>query len=268
MANSGSPASDATAGAVTDFYEGLASHYHLVYGDRWDEAVESQGAALDRLIRTLRPAAHDVLDCSCGIGTQAIGLARLGYHVHGTDLSPRSIDRARREAARLGAHLTFDVADFRELAQVTGEFDVVISCDNSIPHLMSDDDILQALRAMRAKLRPGGLLLISIRDYDRGMVERPAIGPTLLITGPPRRVMVRLHDWDGADSRLHTVRFLVLTEAATGWTVDQHSVRYRAITMGSLSEIARAAGFDNVNWHSGDQIGYHQPVMTAVPLPS
>ena len=153
--------------SVVDFYDGLASDYHLVYGDRWDEAVERQGAALDRLIRHARPGATDILDCSCGIGTQAIGLARRGYRVSGTDLSQRSVERARLEAARLGAEIAFGVADFRDLAKVAGEFDVVISCDNAVSHLLGDADLSRALREMRSKLRPGGLLVVSTRDFDR-----------------------------------------------------------------------------------------------------
>jgi SAM-dependent methyltransferase len=82
--------------SVRDFYDGLAAAYHLVYGDRWDDAVAGQGAVLDRLIRDVHGDAADVLDCACGIGTQAIGLALCGHRVHGTDISQRSLDRARR----------------------------------------------------------------------------------------------------------------------------------------------------------------------------
>jgi hypothetical protein len=67
------------AEATLAFYDGFADDYHLAYGGDWDAAVAQQGAALDALIRGALPAAADVLDCSCGIGTQAIGLARIGY---------------------------------------------------------------------------------------------------------------------------------------------------------------------------------------------
>src|SRR4051812_32653480 len=97
------------------FYDGFAPDYHLAYADRWDAAVERQGAVLDRLIHAAVPDAHDVLDCSCGIGTQAIGLALRGYAVRGTDLSGGAIARARAEAERLGAPVTFAVADIRDL---------------------------------------------------------------------------------------------------------------------------------------------------------
>ena len=62
----------------------------------------------------------------------------------------------------------------RELAsQVDGEFDVVLACDNALPHLLEDDDLRLAIANMFAKLRPGGLFLASIRDYDRLVQERP-----------------------------------------------------------------------------------------------
>jgi glycine/sarcosine N-methyltransferase len=257
------PAPAPEASSVLEFYDGLAADYHLVYGDRWDEAVAHQGAALDRLIRAERPGATDVLDCSCGIGTQAIGLALHGYRVQGTDISERSVERGRDEAARLGAEVAFGFADFRDLATVAGDFDVVMSCDNALPHLLSDDDVARALRAMYAKLRPDGLLVISTRDYDAALVDRPATAPPLLIAGPPRRLFIRLHDWDAANSIYYTVRFFALTESDAGWTLEQHSARYRAITSDELSRAARRAGFDSVKWHAADGIGYHQPVMTA-----
>lgn len=252
------------AGSVVDFYDGFAREYHLVHGDRWDEAVQWQGAALDRLIDHARPGARDILDCSCGIGTQAIGLARRGYRVCGTDISQRSVDRARVEAARLGADVAFGVADFRDLTSVVGEFDVVISCDNAVPHLLDDVEVSRALEEMRSKLRPGGLLVISTRDFDRALVERPATAPPLLVAGPPRRVVVRLHDWDAADSPFYTVRFFVLTESGGDWSLAHHSTRYRAITSGALSRAAKEVGFNRITWLSAENAGFHQPVMTAV----
>jgi 2-polyprenyl-3-methyl-5-hydroxy-6-metoxy-1,4-benzoquinol methylase len=139
-----------------EFYQQLAKDYHLIYAD-WTKAIERQGATLDRLIRAqIGGPPLTVLDCSCGIGTQAIALARRGYTVHATDLSPAAVERAAREAAAQGAALTVGVADFRTLeTQVAGMFDVVLSCDNSLPHLLTDDDLRRAARSMRAKLRAG-----------------------------------------------------------------------------------------------------------------
>jgi glycine/sarcosine N-methyltransferase len=266
VASNSAPGEPVDAGGVSSalkFYDGLAEEYHLVYGDRWDEAVAQQGATLDALIRDLCPGATEVLDCSCGIGTQAIGLALRGYRVLGTDISEGSITRAREEAGRLGADVRFGVADFRDLDSIAGDFDVVLSCDNAIPHLLNDAEVKRALQAMHAKLRAGGLLVAGTRDYDTALVERPATAAPLLIPGPPRRVFVRLHEWDAPDSPFYTVRFFVLTDTGSDWSLTQHSARYRAITADALAEAARAAGFEAVAWHRAEATGHHQPLMTA-----
>jgi glycine/sarcosine N-methyltransferase len=249
--------------SARDFYDQLAPDYHLVYQD-WEAAIERQADALDRLIRSACPQANEILDCSCGIGTQAIGLARRGYRVHGTDISEPSIDRARMEAERLGATVSFGVCDFRDLSSVDGLFDVVISCDNAVPHMLTDDDLNRVFAAMYAKLRRGGLIVISVRDYDKAMIDRPATGLPVIHAGPPRQVVVRLHDWDAPDSPMYTVRFLVLTERQSGWTVEQHSARYRALTRSELKRRAERAGFVHIAWHSAEEVPFHQPVMTGL----
>lgn len=246
---------------IVGFYDGLAPDYHLVYGDRWEAALERQGGALDSLIQDELPGASSVLDCSCGIGTQAIGLARLGYHVVGTDISEGAIERARREAERLGVDVSFAVADFRDLSSVDGHFDVVISCDNAVPHLLDAADVRLSLTQMRAKLRPGGLLVITMRDFDSALNEKPPMAPPILVSGPPRHVLVRLHDWDN-EQPCYTVRYLVLTEGERGWQVTEHTARYRAITRQELSSAAAAAGFTDVRLQSEREVVGGQQVFT------
>ena len=249
--------------SVGDFYDELAQDYHLVYHD-WYAAIKRQGAALDRLIRSRLTNAHDVLDCSCGIGTQTLGLASLGYRVKGTDISERSLELAHIEAVRLGLEISFAQCDFRDLGEVDGTFDVVISCDNAIPHLLSEDDVARAFRAMRTKLRPGGLLIITVRDYDKELVERPATTTPQINSGPPRQILVRLHDWNAPDSPMYTIHLLVLTEGPTGWGVSHYSTRYRAIGREALTAAAEHAGLTQVRWNEGNDVGFHQPVMTAL----
>lgn len=68
------------------FYDELADDYHLIF-DNWNEAMSKQASTLQEIIKTYAAAdASTILDCACGIGTQPIGLAALGYHVWGTDL--------------------------------------------------------------------------------------------------------------------------------------------------------------------------------------
>ena len=250
--------------SVIDFYDALAEDYDIVYGGRWEEAMSRQGEALDRLIQSsLGAGAQDVLDCSCGIGTQALGLAIRGHRVVGTDISLRSVERARREASRLGVRASFAVADFRDLGLVPGTFDVVISCDNAIPHLLTDSEIRQALASMHAKLRPRGLLVVSVRDYDRALVERPATAPPTFTAGPPRRLLVRFHEWEEAGP-IYELHLFVLSELSDEWSLTAHyQTQYRALPRHELAAAAHDVGFDAIQWHEPEGIGFHQPVLTA-----
>ena len=250
--------------SVFDFYDALAEDYDIVYGGRWEEAVSRQGEVLDVIIRaSLGAGAKDVLDCSCGIGTQALGLAMRGHRVLGTDISVRSVERARREASRLGVGATFAVADFRDLGLVPGTFDVVMSCDNAIPHLLTDSEIRQALGCMHTKLRAGGLLVVSVRDYDRALVEKPATASPTFMAGPPRRLLVRFHDWQEAGP-IYDLHFFVLSELSDEWSLTAHyQTRYRALRRHELNAAAHDVGFDAITWHEPEDVGFHQPVLTA-----
>ena len=54
-----------------------------------------------------------ILDVACGIGTQSLALAAIGYSVEGSDISAVEIARAQREAASRGLKCSFRVDDMR-----------------------------------------------------------------------------------------------------------------------------------------------------------
>src|SRR5712671_7650069 len=109
------------------FYNELSDVYHLIYPD-WEQSMGRQASVLDSIIRErLGTGIKSVLDTSCGIGTQALGLAQSGYMVTGSDTSPLAIERAQREAEKRSLRITFGVADMRRCDEAhTGQFDVVL----------------------------------------------------------------------------------------------------------------------------------------------
>lgn len=250
--------------STLQFYDSLAKDYDLIFSD-WRQAVLRQGEVLDRLIQAeLGVPPLSALDCSCGIGTQAIGLAVKGYQVHGTDINSNAVERASREAESFGVSPTWGVADFRTLAQqVSGSFDVVVSCDNSLPHLTSDDDLLLAARNMRLKLRDGGLLMVSIRDYDQIVGGRPDItSPRVLGEPRRRRLVIQLWDW-APDGRTYVLEHLIVRETGEEWMITHRVAKYRALLREELSDILDKVGFSDIRWLMPEESGYYQPIVTA-----
>lgn len=251
-------------GSVISYYQGLSVDYHLLF-ENWSETVVAEGRVLDRLLRdALGDQTHSVLDCCCGIGTQAIGLALRGHRVRGTDLTGAAVERAAREAAAFKTSIMFSVADVRRLSEhVEGVFDAVLACDNALPHLLTDDDLHQGLCAMASRLRRDGLFLASTRDYDVLVRERPAMTPAEILTGPPgRRIIFQVWDWH-PDSRGYRVQQFIAKDTGTGWQMVCHAAEYRALLRADFTDALRLAGLTDVQWHAPERSGYHQPIVTA-----
>jgi SAM-dependent methyltransferase len=249
---------------VARFYDDLSVHYHLLLED-WDRAVVEQGALLDRLIAyILGPGPRTILDAACGIGTQAIGLALRGHKVHGTDLSPAAILRARREAQRFGVRLPANVADLRMLSgYVAGPFDVVCAMDNALPHLPDDEDLRTAVAEMAAVLAPGGLFLASVRDYDAIADERPRATPVKVYDDlDVRRILFQVWDWrhDGKGYRLSQH---ILLERGPEVEAMVFYADYWVVRRARLAEILTEAGLIDVRWLEPAVTGFYQPIIAA-----
>jgi len=245
------------------FYEELADHYHLIFDD-WNAAIERQAQVLGPLIHSRANGnCLRVLDCSCGIGTQSLGFAKLGHSVLGSDLSPAAIDRAKKEAGNRGLNISFRVSDMTSLAEIaeTG-FDVVASLDNALPHLDANGVEL-AVRAMASKIRPAGLLLASIRDYDALIAERPTVqGPAFYGTGGDRRIVHQVWDWTGLDR--YVAHFYITIHTGRDWIVHHFVSEYRCVLRDDLSKVLRASSFTDPKWIMPAESGFYQPLVLAV----
>ena len=154
------------------FYDSMADYYHLIFED-WDASMRRQGAAIARLL----PPPEEVgliLDVTCGIGTQSLALAAIGYSVEGSDISAVEIARARREAASRGLKCSFRVDDMRTLKTASaGRYGAIIAMDNALPHLDSDDDILapslQCDRAYYPVARCSSVFVITLGICKKGI---------------------------------------------------------------------------------------------------
>ncbi len=254
------------AATVTDFYDGLSPEYHDNMGWDWEAVMRQEGASLDRFLANElgRPGPYSLLDCSCGIGTQAIGLALQGHQVHATDLSPVSVDCARKEATGFGVAMTFGVADFLKLSETVADtFDVVLSCDNSIAHCLRDEDLDAALTSMKSRLNPGGLLLISLRDYDALVVDKPRFNNEHVHDRPDgRRVVFQLWDWADNGRQYHNTQFLIRANDG-GYEVKHFETDLRALRRDEVMTAVRDVGFEDVSWHVPEASGYYQPIVTA-----
>ncbi len=240
------------------FYDELAPFYHLVYPD-WEASVRRQADDLDAILRDEWGRRDlEILDVACGIGTQALGLAALGYRVTGSDLSAAAVQRARRESGRRGLTIDLSVADMRALpADFRGRFDVVIACDNAVPHLLSDAELLRAFGQMFACVRPGGGCLLTVRDYDREERAGVQVKPYgVRVEGGVRYLVFQVWEFHGEVYDL--AMYFVEDRGGPGCTTRVLRSQYYAVGTGKLLSLLEQAGFRDVR-RIDDR--FYQPVL-------
>jgi len=195
--------------------------------------------------------ARRVLDAACGTGQHAIALAQHGYTVAGADLSARMIERAEANAARAGASAQFVAAGFGGLAQAFGgqPFDALLCLGNSLPHVLSDGDLAQALADFTACLRSGGLLVLQNRNFDLVMAQHERwMEPQAAREGDSEWLFLRFYDFD-ADGLL-TFNIVTLRRDGTApWKQSLTSTRLRPLLKAEVTKALAAAGFETaVSW--------------------
>ena len=128
-------------------YDTLADVYDFLVPEALLEP-EGSAAAFAPVLADLPPGAR-VLDCACGTGTLAVGLALRGFDVSASDASAEMVARTRALAgstARIEVRRPWEDLD-------GGPYDAVFCVGNSITHAR---DRRAALAAMRGVLRDGG----------------------------------------------------------------------------------------------------------------
>ena len=240
------------------FYDELAPYYHLLYGD-WEQAISRQGTALAAILLSfgIEPGSN-VLDAASGIGTQTLGLLAQGYRVRASDISPKAVERLKAELSHRALQASTHVDDLRTLAcTAPGSMAAVLACDNSIPHLLCDSEILQAFRSCYRCLRPGGIALFSVRDYETIERKSPDVRPYgMRYENGNRFLAVQVWEWD-ADQ--YELRMYLTSESLTG-KCDTRVLRsrYYAVTIPRLLELLAEAGFEDAMRKDGS---FFQPVL-------
>ena len=244
-----------------NFYDNMASQYDKLYAD-WQAAVDEEGAMLDGIFRQngFAPGAS-VLDCACGIGTQAIGLAALGYDVTASDISEGELAEARERAAARGAKINFGRADFRALEEsFSQQFDIVIAMDNALPHMLTAEDLALAAKSIVGRLIKGGIFVASIRDYDSLLDEKPPYSPPYIHkTDKGQRVSFQTWTWN--DRNYHLTQYIIEDEETL--EVSKFDCEYRAVRRAELTELLIESGCSEVEWKFPEETGFYQPILIA-----
>lgn len=134
-------------------------YYHILYKNR---DVSEAKPFLELLTKTLDLACGTtVLDLACGAGRHSKVLHELGFNVSGCDLSPHSIEKAKK----LYPDIAFFVQDMRD--PLPGKYSVVFNLFTSFGYFDQITDNALALKNVFEALNPNGLLVIDFMNSGK-----------------------------------------------------------------------------------------------------
>ncbi|WP_268624793.1 class I SAM-dependent methyltransferase [Paenibacillus alvei] len=112
------------------------------------------------------PSQGEVLDNGAGPGRYAMELARSGYQVTLTDLTPASVDFAENKAAELDLTAQFRgfyAADARKLHMLPNEqYDAALML-GPLYHLQEEEERAAAAEELYRVTKPGGIVFVAFR---------------------------------------------------------------------------------------------------------
>ena len=237
---------------VGDSYADLARDYEWLFpdeaiGDSGTVGATSPGSRdlLEGILETLPPGAR-VLDSACGIGADAMALARRGFNVTASDGSASMVAEARRRCMQSGVEMDIVQSSWQDLPErVPGAFELVLCLGNSIVHTATKSAMISSLEGIKQVLSPAGVLVIDSRNWEYLYEYRPRI-----ITG--RRVIERrgvrsssLYIWTIPDDFNETCRaeiVLLFEDVTSAITHRRYVIDFSPFTRAALTDAIHAVG--------------------------
>ena len=136
-------------------------YYHTLYKNRDEKEAQ---VFIDNLIDYLQIQKRSkLIDIACGKGGHAKYFNHKGMDVVGVDLSPNSINTAKKDESK---NLQFSVHDMRENYQ-EDTFDIVTNLFTSFGYFEDNKDEQKAINAMASNLKKEGLLIIDFMNAKK-----------------------------------------------------------------------------------------------------
>ena len=119
------------------------------------------------------------------------------------------------------------------------------------------------MASIKTRLNPGGLLLLSIRDYDALVVDKPRFNSEHVQDKPDgRRIAFQVWDW-ASDGCSYRNRQFLIKETDGHYEIKHFETELRALLRDEVMTAVRGAGYEDARWHVPEASGYYQPIVTA-----
>ncbi len=174
-------------------------------------------------------------------------LTEMGYIVDGIDISPDMVCKAKMNLDERGLKADVRVCDVKAV-NVDKKYDCVLSMGNSLPHEFGDENLLKALTNMYEALRPGGVCVIHMENYDRLYEDKERFIPSIYRrTKDGAEVFIFAIDY--YDEKVVFNILSVIEKGGRPPQFDVDVVEYDPIKLDRLKTLIMKAGFTEMKFY-------------------
>lgn len=231
-------------------YDKLAPVYdHFV---NWESRLSFEMPLILNLLSSLGTPPYEtkVIDTACGTGQHAIALAEAGFLSYGADLSPEMVSIAKMHADASDQLVNFKTRGFGSTSKAFTKdlpFDATLCLGNSLPHVNDEVELKIALQDFFELLRPGGLLLLQMRNFDRVMSRHLRwMDPQSEKTDQHEWLFLRFYDFE-SDKRIQFNVIAMVRHKNLPWSLNLTSTPLTPILKDQLVELLLETGFDAIH---------------------
>lgn len=237
-------------------FDAYSRYYDLLYQDK---DYQSESDYIGGLIRQHAPKTSSILELGCGTGAHAISLAKLGFSIHGIDLSSSMLKRAElkrgEQSPEITKSLQFSPGDIRKF-RAGKVFDTVISLFHVLSYQTGNYDVMEMFETAASHLAPGGLFIFDFWYGPAVLVQKPEV--RIKRFSDENTSVIRLCEPElKVNQNIVDVNFEVIVEDLLSGKREvireKHPMRYFFIP--ELTLMSERTGFDNISfeaWMGGE----------------
>jgi ubiquinone/menaquinone biosynthesis C-methylase UbiE len=211
--------------------------------------TDAKNSVIEKLLKEHN--VHEVLDLTCGTGSQVFFLTKRGYKVTGADFSPGLLQIARKRSHAEKMNISFIDGDMRTLK--VGVFDAVITIFNAVGHL-TKSGFEKTMRNIHKNLKSGGVYIFDILNLE-AMNEKVVANFGWCVhkkVGNTNFYHVQCSILDNKNGRLVSYDHDIFQQKANKPDIVRSKFALQVYTAKELQEMLERNGFEMLNQYGLD----------------
>ena len=228
------------------FYDQLASDYDAFID--WEERLKREDPFFQHIFREC--LATSILDLGCGSGGHSLYWGGMGMNVVGVDSAAAMIQHAEALAEQSELDIEFHTLPVTNFAQrIQQQFDSVVCVGNTLPHLLTAEDVLKCFHETIASLKPSGAAIFHCLNYQRILdVKKRDLPVKSRVIDGKEYIFCRYYEFGSPHLTFH---FVTAVKEDGEWRSHSHQLMHHPWRRDELVNLAKQAGFTQIMQYGG-----------------